>query len=108
MNNLLYSNIEEYYENKSNDNYYNFDNSKYNINLENLNYKYNENLLNQILLCDLSREYLKKKLIDNNLLIKIINKIINFERETLITLLIGMLIILLFINFSKLLIKLIN
>lgn len=95
MNNLLYSNIDDYYD--SNNSRYNL---KLNTNLENLNYKkkynynYNENFLDEILLCKLSRDYLKTKLLNENLIQQIIAKILNLDTETVITLLIGMLILL--------------
>ena len=131
MNELLYSNINENFEyldfsNKLNDsknyesnNNYNkqytnehFMNYKENIinnncNNKNLKYIFQKDYLDQILLCQKSKNYILQKIFEKDLLLKILFKIKNLDSETLITLLLGMLILLLiniFLKYNKYLI----
>lgn len=104
MNDLLYSNINnkfDYLNNNYNDlnnnihEYYsNFNNNYNTLKSKNKKYIYNETILNEILLCNKSRNYIIKKILDTDIILKILFKIKNFEIETIITLLIGMVFIL--------------
>ena len=100
MNELLYSELNdnfEYFKNINNynsENYSNYSNNNNYNTLKNLDYIYNEDTLDKILLCNKSKKYILKKIFDNDILLKIIFKIRHFDNETIITLLMGMLIIL--------------
>jgi len=83
QNNNPYSNI---YNNNNNFNNNNFNNN----NIKNIE------VIDNILLDSQSRNYIIKKIINNNLLFSILYKLFNFDIELLITLFLGMLIILIF------------
>tara|TARA_Y100000768_G_scaffold388267_1_gene383155 strand:+ start:21736 stop:22002 length:267 start_codon:yes stop_codon:yes gene_type:complete len=81
MNNLTYSNFNT----SHNENFYN--------NLENNN-TFNKNYIDNLLLDTQSRKYIITKLINNNVLFAVLYKIFTLDIETITTLLLGMLIIL--------------
>ena len=82
MNNLTYSNFNTSF----NENIYN--------NLENNNNIFNSENIDKLLLNATSRKYIISKLTNNNLLFTILYKIFTLELETITTLLLGMLVIL--------------
>ncbi len=93
MNDLMYSefNFSHEQDNISDSNIYNNNNNNNNNN--NIN---NTEVIDNILLDYQSRNYIIKKIINNNLLFSILYKLFNFDIELLTTLFLGMLIILSF------------
>ena len=93
MNDLMYSefNFSPVQNNNSDSNIYNnFNNNNNNNNIN------NTEVIDNILLDYQSRNYIIKKIINNNLLFSILYKLFNFDIELLTTLFLGMLIILSF------------
>lgn len=93
MNDLMYSefNFSPEQNNNSDSNIYNnFNNNNNNNNIN------NTEVIDNILLDYQSRNYIIKKIINNNLLFSILYKLFNFDIELLTTLFLGMLIILSF------------
>tara|TARA_A100001015_G_scaffold321573_1_gene453067 strand:+ start:2661 stop:3008 length:348 start_codon:yes stop_codon:yes gene_type:complete len=111
MNNLQFSEISDnYYYNFDNNNLYNNNNYNYNNNYNNPNnynyenLEYNSKLIDNILLCEESKIYIKNKILNEDILLKSIYKILIFEKETIIIMSLGMLLIiliLLIINLFK-------
>ena len=101
MNDLMYSefNFSPEQNNYSCSNIYNNDNNFNDNNFNNNNFNNNNNnieIIDKILLDSQSRNYIIKKIINNNLLFSILYKLFNFDIELLTTLFLGMLIILIF------------
>lgn len=65
-------------------------------NIYNNNNTFDPNIIDKFLLDNQSKNYIIKKLINNNLLFSILYKLFNFDIELLTTLCLGMLIVLLF------------
>ena len=65
-------------------------------NIYNNNNTFDPNIIDKFLLDNQSKNYIIKKLINNNLLFSILYKLFNFDIELLTTLFLGMLIILIF------------
>jgi hypothetical protein len=84
MNNLTYSNFNTSFNEKI---YNNLDNN-------NNNDIFNSEYIDKLLLNATSRKYIITKLTNNNLLFTILYKIFTLELETITTLLLGMLVIL--------------
>lgn len=109
MNNLQYSEISDnyynYYDNNLNNNNRNLYNTNNNSshNSENLEYNYNYNLIDNILLCQDSKNYIKNKILNEDILLKSLYKILNFEKESLILVSFGMLIVILLLLILNLL-----
>ena len=109
MNNLQFSEISDnYYYNFDNNNLYNnYNNYNNNNNPNNHNYEnleYNSKLIDNILLCNESKIYIKNKILNEDILLKSIYKILIFEKETIIIMSLGMLLVillLLIINLFK-------
>ena len=90
----IFNNDNNFNDNNFNNN--NFDNNNFNNNNFNNNNNNNIEIIDKILLDSQSRNYIIKKIINNNLLFSILYKLFNFDIELLTTLFLGMLIILIF------------
>ena len=110
MNNLQYSEISDnyynYYDNNLNNNnrnLYNTNNTNNNSNNNSKNLEYNYNLIDNILLCQDSKNYIKNKILNEDILLKSLYKILNFEKESLFLVSFGMLIVILLLLILNLL-----